>query len=119
LFGQRQLAHNRHRYVGILTDLADDDPIAQAEISVFRATLAALGWTEGTNLGIDIRWVNADPERYKTMAKELVALNPEAILSRGTSVTKALASATQTIPIVFVVVADPIGAGIATRVQTH
>jgi putative tryptophan/tyrosine transport system substrate-binding protein len=103
------------RRVGILTDLAEDDPIAQAEISVFRAALAALGWTEGTNLSIDIRWANADPERYKIRAKELVALNPEAILSRGTSVTKALANATQTIPIVFVVVADPIGAGIATN----
>jgi putative ABC transport system substrate-binding protein len=99
----------------VLTDLAESDPIAQAEITAFRAALATLGWTEGTNLHIELRWAAADPERYKKFASELVSLNPEAILSRGTPVTKALASETRTIPIVFVVVADPIGSGLATN----
>ena len=101
------------RLIGVLMDLAQSDPGAQSEVAVFRGALAKLGWTKGSNLQIELRWGTADANRMKTLAKELVDLRPDAILSRGTPVTRALASQTRTVPIVFVVVADPIGSGFA------
>jgi putative ABC transport system substrate-binding protein len=103
----------RMKRIGVLMDLAESDPVAQSEIAAFRGALAKLGWTEGNNLRIEIRWAVADADMMKTWAKELVDLRPDAILSRGTPVTRALAGETRTIPIVFVVVADPIGSGFA------
>jgi putative ABC transport system substrate-binding protein len=82
------------RLIGVLTDLAQSDPGAQSEVAVFRGALAKLGWTEGSNLQIELRWGTADANRMKTLAKELVDLRPDAILSRGTPVTGALARQT-------------------------
>jgi putative ABC transport system substrate-binding protein len=73
-----------------------------------------LGWTEGSNLRIELRWSAGDPDKMTTFAKELVALQPDAILGQSTPVINALARETQTIPIVFAAVADPIGNGFAT-----
>ena len=101
------------RLIGVLMDLAESDPGAQSEVAVFRGALAKLGWTEGSNLRIELRWGVADADRMKTLAKELVDLRPDAILSRGTPVTGALARQPRTVPIVFVAVADPIGSGFA------
>ena len=101
------------RVVAVLQDLAENEPVAQAEVAAFRATLAKLGWTEGDNVRIEVAWGAGDPDRIQELAKTLVGLRPDAIIARGTPATRALASATRTIPIVFVVVADPLGAGFA------
>jgi putative tryptophan/tyrosine transport system substrate-binding protein len=79
----------------------------------FRRLLAKLGWIKGTNLRIELRWSAADAERIKTFAKELVDLRPDAIFSQTTPAIGALARETQAVPIIFVLVSDPIGSGFA------
>ena len=101
------------RRIGVLQDLAESDPGSQSELDAFRGALAKLGWTENSNLRIEFRWAAGDSDKMKMLAKELVDLRLEVILGRGTPVIRALARETRTIPIVFVVVADPIGAGFA------
>jgi putative tryptophan/tyrosine transport system substrate-binding protein len=78
------------------------------EVATFRGALAKLGWTEGSNLRIEVRWGTGDADKVRTFAKELVDLRPDVILSQTTAVTEALAGETKTIPIVFVTVGDPI-----------
>jgi putative tryptophan/tyrosine transport system substrate-binding protein len=104
---------NQIRLVAVLQDLAESDPVAQSEVAAFRGALAKLGWIEGINFRIEVRWAAGNADRMKALARELVDLRPDAILGRGTPVTGALARETRTIPIVFVVVADPIGSGFA------
>jgi len=101
------------RRVGVLMGFAESDPAAQSWLAAFRNALTQLGWSEGNNLRIEVRWGAADPDRIRTLAKELVDLRPDAIFNQTTPVTDALARVTQTIPIVFVYVADPIGSGFA------
>ena len=102
------------RRIGVLIGFAESDPDVQSWIAAFRGALAKLGWTEGSNLRIELRWAGYDPDRMKTFAKELVDLRPDAILSVTTPVTNALVRETQTIPIVIVTVADPISSGFVT-----
>jgi putative tryptophan/tyrosine transport system substrate-binding protein len=99
------------RRVGVLMGYAEDDPEAQARLIKFRRGLARLGWNEGSNLHIDARWSAGEVGHAASFAKELVALNPDVILSNTTPVTAALQHETSTIPIVFVQVSDPIGSG--------
>jgi putative ABC transport system substrate-binding protein len=80
-------------------------------LSSFTQALQELGWTDGRNVQFDVRWGASNVERNKTFAKELVSLQPDVILSHGTPVTAAFQRETRTIPIVFVTVADPVGAG--------
>ena len=101
----------RLRRIGVLIGFAETDPAVRSWLGAFRDTLANLGWTEGSNLRIEVRWAGDDPDRMKTFAKELVDLRPDAILSVTTPVTNALIRETQTIPIVIVTVADPISSG--------
>jgi ABC-type uncharacterized transport system substrate-binding protein len=101
----------RMRRIGILMSLAESDPEAQARVAAFRTELQALGWAEGRNVRIDIRWAASDPALMKEFAKELVALQPDLILSHNTPTTASLVQQTRTIPIVFVVVSDPVGSG--------
>jgi putative ABC transport system substrate-binding protein len=103
----------RTRLVGVLMGYAENDRTAQSELAAFWAALAKLGWTEGKNLRIELRWSAGDADRIRTLAKELVDLRPDAILGQTTPVTGALARETQTIPIVFVAVSDPIASGFA------
>ena len=103
----------RVRRIGVLMGFAEGDPTAQSWLAAFRNALMQLGWSEGNNLRIEVRWGAADPDRIKTLAKELVDLGPDAIFDQTTPVTGALAHVTQTIPIVFVYVADPVGSGFA------
>ena len=105
---------DRMRLVGVLMGYAENDPTAQSEVAVFRGTLAKLGWTEGSNLRIELRWGAGDADKERTFAKELVDLRPDVILSQTTVVTDALARKTKTIPIVFVTVADPVASGFTT-----
>ena len=101
----------RVRLIGILNILGSDDPEAQARIKVFEQTLQQLGWTVGRDLKIEIRQVGSDTDRLGRYAAELVALGPDVIFSIGSSSTASLQQATRTIPIVFMNVADPVGAG--------
>jgi len=104
---------DKTRLIGVLMGYVESDSTAQSEVAAFRGALAKLGWTEGSNLRIELRWGNADPDRIRTFAKELVDLRPDVILSHTTLVTGVLARETRTIPIVFVNVADPIASGFA------
>jgi hypothetical protein len=78
------------RLVGVLQDLAENEPVARSEVVAFREALAKLGWTEGSNFRIEVRWGAGNSDRMKVLAKELVDLRPDAILARGTPVTGAL-----------------------------
>jgi putative ABC transport system substrate-binding protein len=101
----------RVRRVGLLNILGPDDPEAQARRAVFEQTLEQLGWTVGRDLKIDIRQVGSDLDSLRRYAAELVALAPDVILSIGSIAVTPLQQATRTIPIVFVNVPDPVGAG--------
>jgi len=102
------------RRIGVLIGFAERDPAVQSWLAQFRGAIEKLGWTESSNLRIELRWAGYDPDRMKTFAKELVDLRPDAILSVTTPVTDALVRKTQTIPIVIVTVADPISSGFVT-----
>ena len=102
------------RRVGVLMGWEESDRATQSLFATFRDALAKLGWTEGEDLRIELRWGNGNAARIETFAKELVDLRPDAILGQTTPVIRALARETRTIPIVFVQVSDPIGGGFAT-----
>src|SRR5260370_14360303 len=103
---------DRVRRLAVLMGVEESDPEAKAQLSGFTQALAQLGWTEGRNLGIEVRWGGgSDVDRARSLAKELVALKPDVILWQGTPVTAAFKRETQIIPIVFVVVTDPVGDG--------
>jgi putative tryptophan/tyrosine transport system substrate-binding protein len=97
------------RRIGVVVNVAVDDPEAQASIAAFKQTMQQLGWSEGRNLQVYFRGAAGDPERMQAIAKELVALNPHLILTRSTPVTAAFLRQSRTIPIVFTVVSDPVG----------
>ena len=101
----------RMQRVGALIPYAESDAESQAEVAAFRERLQQLGWTDGRNVRIDLRWAGGDAGRIRTLAKELVELQPDVILARTTPVTAALLQETRTTPIVFVNVADPVGPG--------
>ena len=103
------------RLIGVLMGYAESDRAAQSWLAAFRGGLTKLGWTEGSNLRIELRWSANDPDRMRTLAKELVDLRPNALLGATTPVTGALARETKTIPIVFAGVSDPIGSGFAAN----
>ena len=98
------------RRIGVLLSLAESDE-GKAQLAGFTQGLAELGWIEGRNLRMEVRWGRGDIDRVRTLAKELVALQPDVILAHGTPVTAALHGETRTIPIVFVTVSDPVGDG--------
>jgi putative tryptophan/tyrosine transport system substrate-binding protein len=102
----------RVRRVGVLMGYPESDSEAQTKIAAFRDGLQKLGWTEGRNTRIDTRWATpADAESMERFAKELVALQPDLILSSTTPTTAALLQQTRAIPIVFATVANPVGSG--------
>ena len=103
---------DRGRRIGVLMGYAETDTDAQAWYAAFREGLQKLGWKEGHDTQIDTRWATpADVESMRQFAKELVALQPDLILSSTTPTTTALLQQTRTIPIVFAIVADPVGSG--------
>jgi len=91
------------RRVGVLMPFLQDDPAATAEVMALQQGLADLGWIEGRNVRIELRWHGGDVERAQALAKELVALKPDVLLARSTPATAALKRETDTIPIVFAV----------------
>ena len=99
--------------IGVLMNLAADNPAGKARFAAFLQGLQQLGWTDGRNVRIDIRWgAAADLERNRKYAAELVALAPDVILTATTPSTAALQQATRTVPIVFAMGLDPVGADI-------
>jgi putative ABC transport system substrate-binding protein len=102
----------RVRRIGVLMGFAESVPAAQSWLAAFQDALAKLGWKEGSNFQIEVRW-GGDANEIKASAKELVDLRPDAIFGSTTTAIGALARETQTIPIVFVLVSDPIGGGFA------
>ena len=97
--------------IGLLMTMAESEPEAQARLTSLRAGLQQLGWKEGHNIRIDYRFAAGDPERARSSAAELVRLAPDVILANGTAILSALRRETQSIPIVFVLVPDPVGDG--------
>jgi putative tryptophan/tyrosine transport system substrate-binding protein len=99
------------RRVGVLMNLAADDAEGLARVTAFAQALQQLGWTDGRNVRIDYRWAAGDPERFQRYAQELLTLGPDVTLASATPGIVALERASRTVPIVFVAVADPVGAG--------
>ena len=114
-FAARAQHPDRVRRIGVLLPYAESDHEAQSWFAAFRAALRNIGWTEGSNLRIELRWNAGDADRMRTLAKELVDLRPDAIFGVTTPVIGALARETRTIPIVFAGVSDPIGSGFAAN----
>ncbi len=107
--GVRAQQPERVRRVGVLSGAADT-PDSRRRFAVFQQRLQQLGWTDGRNVRIDIRWAAANAENYRKYAAELVALAPDVILAPGASLP-AILQATRTVPIVFAIVSDPVGSG--------
>jgi putative ABC transport system substrate-binding protein len=101
----------RVRRIGVLMPYVHDNPVGQARIAALLQELQQLGWTDGRNMRVDIRWAGANPENVRKQAAELVALAPDVIQATGSATVTPLLQATRTVPVVFVVVPDPVGAG--------
>jgi putative ABC transport system substrate-binding protein len=102
---------DRVRRIGVLMPFAENEPEGQARVKAFRQGLADLRWTEGRNLQIEYRWAGAEISRIRTYAAELVGLAPDVVIANSTGVLAALHEATGSIPVVFVLVNDPVGLG--------
>jgi putative ABC transport system substrate-binding protein len=108
---------NRMRRIGVLMGGDENDPVYKPRVSAIIQALADLGWTDGRNLRIDLRWGGGDINRIRALAQELVGLQPDIILASPTPPTVALQRETRTIPIVFVYVGDPVVSGIVPRLN--
>jgi putative ABC transport system substrate-binding protein len=96
----------------------ENNPVAKARYSALIQALADLGWTDGRNVRIDLRWGDGDINRMRALAKELVGLQPDIIVTQGaTAATAALQRETRTIPIIFLNVADPVARGLVPRLD--
>jgi putative tryptophan/tyrosine transport system substrate-binding protein len=101
----------RMRRIGVLMNVVEDDPEGQARIAAFHQGLQEWGWTRGHNAQIDVRWGAVDAESSRLYATEVVRLAPDVILASASAAMGALQQTTSTVPIVFVSVVDPVGAG--------
>jgi ABC-type uncharacterized transport system substrate-binding protein len=108
----RAQERDRMRRIGVLMSVAADGPDGQPRLAAFLNGLQQLGWTEGRNVRIELRWGAGDAERIRNYVAELVALGPDVILASGDHPVVALQQATRTVPLVFTMVADPVGAGL-------
>jgi putative tryptophan/tyrosine transport system substrate-binding protein len=104
----------RTRRIGVLMSSGDDDLYNQTRVAMLRQGLEKLGWIEGRNVQIDYRWAAGEPNLAKGHAAELVGLSPDVIVANSTMSLSAVAQETRTIPIVFLVVGDPVGQGFVT-----
>ena len=107
-------AQERIRHVGILVNLSEGDPAGSSFVAAFRQGLQELGWIDGRNLQIDMRWGAGNAERYRKYAAELAALAPDVIFAATTDAVVSVQQASSTVPIVFVGVIDPVGSGLIT-----
>jgi putative ABC transport system substrate-binding protein len=102
----------RVRRIGVLTNLAEHDPEERRRVAAFTQALQKLGWQDGRDVQIDYRRTGGDAERTRRYAAELVALAPDAILAVGAATMAALQQTTHSVPVVFVLLLDPVGAGV-------
>jgi putative tryptophan/tyrosine transport system substrate-binding protein len=108
-----QQGDHRARHLGVLMAFVPDDPAGDADVAALRQGLDELGWIDGRNIHMQLRWPGGDLERIRALAKDLVDLKPDVLLSRSTPATMALRSETDAIPIVFVNIAEPVESGLA------
>jgi putative ABC transport system substrate-binding protein len=108
---------DRVRRIGVLVPFGENDPEGKRRVSAFTQALADLGWTDGRNVRMDLRWGGEDPNRIPALAQELVGLKPDIILANGTTATAAIQRETRTIPIVFASIDDPVASGIVARLN--
>jgi putative ABC transport system substrate-binding protein len=101
----------RMRRIGVVMAYAESDPNGQMQVAAFREHLQKLGWTEGSNLWLDLRFGAGDPDRIRAFARELLSLKPDLMVSNSNLVTTILQSEVHGLPLVFVSVSDPIGSG--------
>jgi ABC-type uncharacterized transport system substrate-binding protein len=101
----------RMRRIGVVMAYAESDPNGQMQVAAFREHLQKLGWTEGSNLWLDLRFGAGDPDRIRAFARELLSLKPDLMVSNSNLVTTILQSEVHDLPLVFVSVSDPIGSG--------
>jgi putative ABC transport system substrate-binding protein len=107
----------RMRRIGVLMPGDENDPLEKARISAFTQALADLGWTDGRNVQMDVRWAGGDTNRIRALAQELVGLQPDIIVTNQTPPTVAVQRETRTIPIVFASVGDPVASSIVARLD--
>jgi putative ABC transport system substrate-binding protein len=107
----------RMRRIGVLVGGDENDPVTKTHVSAFTQGLADLGWTDGRNVRMDRRWHGGDINRIGALARELVGLQPDIILTNGTPTTLALQRETRTIPIIFLGAGDPVASGIVPRLD--
>jgi putative ABC transport system substrate-binding protein len=108
---------DRVRRIGVLLPSDENDPAYKRLHSAFTQALAGLGWTDGRNVRMDLRWGGDDIDRIRALAQELVGLQPDIIVTYGTPATAAVQREARTIPIVFAGVADPVASGIVERLD--
>jgi putative ABC transport system substrate-binding protein len=113
----RAQQRGRVRRIGVLMPYDENDPVSKSYLSTFTKALADLGWTDGRNVRMDLRWGGDDINRIRALARELVGLQPDIILTSGTPETVALQRETRTIPIIFAGVADPVASGLVARLD--
>src|SRR5215469_10570360 len=109
---------DRVRRIGVLLAGIENDPLYESYLSAFTQTLAALGWTDDRNVRMDLRWGGGDINRMRALAQELVSLQPDIIVTNGTTPgTVAVKRETRTIPIVFANLTDPVASGLVVRLN--
>jgi putative tryptophan/tyrosine transport system substrate-binding protein len=109
---------DRMRRIGVLSPGDENNPVYKSRLSALTQALADLGWTEGRNVRMDLRWDGGDTNRMRTLAHELVGLQPDIIVANGTTPgAVAVQRETQTIPIVFATLGDPVASGIVARLD--
>jgi putative ABC transport system substrate-binding protein len=108
---------DRVRRIGVLMPWDENDPLMKARIPAFAQVLADLGWTDGRNVQMDVRWAHSDTNLMPALAQELVGSRPDIIVAQGTLATVAVQRETRTIPVVFANVSDPVASGIVARLD--
>ena len=102
--------------IGVVMAFKESDPVAQSLIAAFRQELQKLGWTQGRNIAIDVRYATDDRNQVRALAVELMGLKPDLMVSNSNLVTAILRSEVRTMPLVFISVASPIGSGFVTNI---
>src|SRR5215470_5114956 len=107
----------RVRRIGVLISGDENDPERKRRLSALTQALVDLGWTDGRNVRMDLRWGGGNANQVRALAQELVGLQPDIIVTSATPATAAVQRETRTIPIVFVSVADPVASGVVARLD--
>ena len=110
-------AQQAERIIGVLAGGDENDPAYKPYVPAFTQALADLGWTDGRNVRMDLRWGGGDANRIRALAQELVGLQPDIIVTAGALATAAVQRETRTIPIVFATAVDPVASGIVERLD--